>query len=88
MRAQGNQIQRVQVILGLLLALLLPLLFLIFGGGNRDSSEMDLNMHYAASGSTNGPENNIGEQMPPSKVEQNRQLDQRMYQFLELRKVE
>ena len=76
------------MILGLLLALLLPLLFLIFGGGNRDSSEMDLNMHYAASGSSNGTENNIGQQMPPSKVEQNRQLDQRMYQFLELRKVE
>ena len=68
MRAQGNQIQREQVILGLLLALLLPLLFII--------------------GSTNGPENNIGQQMPPSKVKQNRQLDQRMYQFLELRKVE
>ena len=76
------------MILGLLLALLLPLLFLIFGGGNRDSSEMDLNMHYAASGSTNGLENNIGQQMPASKARQNRELDQRMYQFLELRKVE
>ena len=88
MRSRGTHITMGQVLIALLIAVLVPLLFLIFRNAKSDYFEYDADQPYLTSVPSGRPVNNIGQQRSLAKERQNRQLDQRMYQFLELRKVE
>ena len=88
MRRRGNQIKMEHVLIGLLLALLLPLAYFLKGDDEQDASEMEAKVTYEEKMLEERTINNIGPQLSAEKERQNRRLDGFMYQFLELRNIE
>ena len=88
MRRRGNQIKMEHVLIGLLLALLLPLAYFLKGDDEQDASEMEAKVTYEEKMPEERTINNIGPQLSAEKERQNRRLDGFMYQFLELRNIE